>query len=78
MTAYDVMQLAGHREFSTTHRFYLAVRSDLIDRARRGHKRSHGREFCDAFGTRLNFWMKGVDCGGRKWLQWQDLQLSRP
>jgi hypothetical protein len=28
------MQLAGHSEFSTTHRFYLAVRSDLIDRAR--------------------------------------------
>jgi integrase len=34
LTEYDVMQLAGHSEFSTTHRFYLAVRSDLIDRAR--------------------------------------------
>lgn len=34
LTEYDVMQLAGHSEFSTTHRFYLAVRTDLIDRAR--------------------------------------------
>jgi integrase len=34
LTEYDVMQLAGHSEFSTTHRFYLAVRNDLIDRAR--------------------------------------------
>jgi hypothetical protein len=30
---YDAIQLAGHSEFPTTHRFYLAVRSDLIDRA---------------------------------------------
>ncbi len=34
LTEYDVMQLAGHADFSTTHRFYLAVRSDLVDRAR--------------------------------------------
>lgn len=34
MTEYDVMKLAGHSEFSTTHKYYLAVRDDLIDRAR--------------------------------------------
>ena len=34
MTEYDVMKLAGHSEFSTTHKYYLAVRDDLVDRAR--------------------------------------------
>ncbi len=28
------MHLAGHADFQTTHRFYLAVREDLIDRTR--------------------------------------------
>ena len=30
----DVIHLAGHADFQTTHRFYLAVREDLIDRTR--------------------------------------------
>jgi len=34
MSEYDVMTLAGHSNFSTTHSFYLAVNQDLIDRAR--------------------------------------------
>jgi integrase len=49
LTEYDVMQLAGHSEFSTTHRFYLAVRSDLIDRARAATVAALG----SSFGTRL-------------------------
>lgn len=32
---FDVMGLADHSSFSTTHRFYLAVADDLVDRARR-------------------------------------------
>lgn len=31
---YEVMTLAGHANFTTTHKFYLAVANDLIDRAR--------------------------------------------
>ena len=31
---FDVMKLAGHSDFSTTHRFYLAVRGDLVEKAR--------------------------------------------
>jgi len=31
---FDVMNLAGHSSFQTTHTFYLAVRRDLSDRAR--------------------------------------------
>jgi hypothetical protein len=34
MSEYDVMKLAGHADFKTTHQFYLAVSDDLIDRAR--------------------------------------------
>jgi integrase len=35
MTEKDVMALAGHANPATTHRFYLAVADDLVDRARR-------------------------------------------
>lgn len=34
MSEHDVMTLAGHSSFSTTHQFYLAVADDLVDRAR--------------------------------------------
>ena len=34
MSEYDVMTLAGHSSFATTHKFYLAVADDLIHRAR--------------------------------------------
>jgi len=40
MSEYDVMTLAGHASFSTTHRFYLAVTGDLVDRARRATAQS--------------------------------------
>ena len=34
MSEIDVMNLAGHSCFATTHTFYLAVADDLVDRAR--------------------------------------------
>ena len=34
LSEYDVMQLAGHSDFETTRRFYLAVSQDLVKRAR--------------------------------------------
>ena len=34
MSEYDVMNLAGHADFKTTHKFYLCVQDDLIHRAR--------------------------------------------
>lgn len=34
MSEYDVMVLAGHSSFATTHQFYLAVADDLVHRAR--------------------------------------------
>ena len=35
MSEHEVMLLAGHASFATTHEFYLAVADDLMDRARR-------------------------------------------
>ena len=34
MSEHDVMVLAGHASFTTTHKFYLAVADDLVRRAR--------------------------------------------
>jgi integrase len=34
ISEHDVMVLAGHSSFATTHKFYLAVADDLVDRAR--------------------------------------------
>ena len=35
LTEFEVMRLAGHSDFNTTHRFYLAVADGLVDRARK-------------------------------------------
>ena len=34
LSEFEVMVMAGHASFETTRRFYMAIRSDLIDRAR--------------------------------------------
>jgi len=34
LSEFEIMTLAGHSDFQTTHRFYLAVREDVLDRAR--------------------------------------------
>ena len=43
------MHLAGHSDFQTTHKFYLAVRDDLVQRARLASAAAMGQDF----GTRL-------------------------
>ncbi len=48
-----VMKLAGHANFSTTHRFHLRVRDDMIDRARKVSIRATSRDLARApFGER--------------------------
>ena len=39
MSEYDVMKLAGHADFKTTHKYYLRVRDDLVDRTRQATAR---------------------------------------
>ena len=34
MSECEVMKLAGHSDFVTTHKFYLTVEDGLVDRAR--------------------------------------------
>jgi integrase len=43
MSEYEVMNLAGHSDFGTTHKFYLAVADGLIDRAREASTRNLAR-----------------------------------
>ena len=35
LSEFDVMIMAGHASFETTRKFYLAVRTDIIERARK-------------------------------------------
>jgi integrase len=44
MTEHDVMTLAGHSSFATTHASYLAVADDLVDRARVSAEQGVGQD----------------------------------
>ncbi len=44
MREHDVMTLAGHSSFATTHAFYLAVADDLVDRARVAAEQGVGKD----------------------------------
>jgi len=37
LSEYEVMRLAGHSSFETTHKFYLAIKKDYIDKARQAN-----------------------------------------
>ena len=37
LSEYEVMKLAGHSSFETTHRFYLAIKNDYLDKARQAN-----------------------------------------
>lgn len=43
LSEHDVMRLAGHAKFETTHQFYLAVADDLVDRARQATETAVGQ-----------------------------------
>jgi integrase len=72
MSEYDVMTLAGHSSFSTTHKFYLAVADDLIHRARaataQGLCQKLGR-----FGTRAILGHQEKKASSRNYLPKHDL-----
>jgi hypothetical protein len=54
LSEYDVMKLAVHSDFGTTHSFYLAVRRDLLDLARQASEVTMSRDF----GTHPYLWAK--------------------
>ena len=45
LSEYDVMYLAGHAAFETTHQFYLAVREDLLQSARAASAKALNGDF---------------------------------
>ncbi len=49
MGEYDVMILAGHGSFDTTHEFYLAIREDMLARARQAASRAVGQNLARAW-----------------------------
>lgn len=53
MSESDVMRLAGHASFNTTHQFYLAVQDGLVDRARAAMARSVSRNLARAWRAPL-------------------------
>ena len=43
LTEFEVMTLAGHSSFETTHRFYLSIRNDYLAKAKRANSVELGR-----------------------------------
>lgn len=37
LSEYEVMRLGGHSSFDTTHKFYLSIKKDYIDKARQAN-----------------------------------------
>ena len=76
MSEYDVMILAGHSSFATTHKFYLAVADDLVRRARVATARGM-RQKLVRFGTRALEEVTWKKAGSHKGLPAKDLQMGR-
>jgi len=66
LTEFDVMKLAGHSDFATTHRFYLAVRRDLLEKARTASVAAMSNDFGAHLALAPVFNKKGLtDSKGR-------------
>lgn len=77
MKEHDVMTLAGHSTFETTHRFYLAVADDLVDRARLATPQGLCQRLARS-GARPILSQQTIDRRNRKLLNYKDLRLKRP
>jgi len=77
MSEHDVMVLAGHSSFATTHDFYLAVASDLVHRAREATAKGLRQKLVH-FGADGNLSQKAVDSTCTNSLYCNDLNFERP
>ena len=50
MAITEVMRLAGHSKYETTLGYYLAVKDDLVDRARKAVGHQVSREMMERLG----------------------------
>ncbi len=71
------MRLAGHSKYDTTLRYYLAVRDDLIDRARLATARGLCKKLV-RFGARPFSQTELLDKANKKSLYYPDLSKKRP
>lgn len=76
MSEFEVMRLAGHSDFATTHQFYLAVADDLIDRARVATAKGLSQKLV-RFGTRPLESQKTFDTEHGNSLYCKDLKQAR-
>jgi len=74
MKEYEVMKLAGHASFATTHKFYLAVSKRLVSRARDASKQALGTDFV----AHPLEGLKRIGSICRKLLYYKELELRRP
>ena len=73
MSEHDVMVLAGHANFATTHKFYLAVADDLVYRTRVATTQGLRQQLV-RFGTHPFENKKMVDSIFRKLLYYRNLE----
>lgn len=53
LSEFEVMKLAGHADFKTTHRYYLRLRDDSVDRARQASSRALNRNLARSWRAPL-------------------------
>jgi integrase len=53
LSEFEVMKLAGHADFKTTHKFYLRLRDDSVDRARQASSRALSRNLASTWRSPL-------------------------
>jgi len=76
MSEYEVMRLAGHSDFSTTHKYYLAVADDLLDRARATTAQGLGQKLV-RFGAPPLKAEESIDNSCGKSLNYSELRFKR-
>jgi hypothetical protein len=77
------MKLAGHADFKTTHKYYLRLRDDSVDRARQASSRALSRNLARTWRAPLFSPTQQKRPGNRKRLsalnlqQWAGLELNQ-
>ena len=74
---FEVMKLAGHADFKTTHKFYLAVADDLKDRARKASARGLCQKLVQIGANSVSA-LRVVDSTSAKSLHYKHLNVEAP
>jgi len=74
---FEVMKLAGHADFKTTHKFYLAVAEDIKDRARKVSARGLCQKLVQIGANGVSA-LRVVDSTSAKSLHYKHLNVEAP